>query len=190
VIPLFKKQIARGGPLTVTHPEVTRYFMTIHEAVQLVLQAGAIGKSGEIYILKMGKPIKIIDMARDLVRLYGFDPDTDIRIDITGLRPGEKLYEELITEGEHIVPTLHERLMVLRSNGSNGMMYRDLEEKIEELLLAADRDDSAGIKLMLKKIVPEYNPQIGKENTNYGDAPLMEVLHEKAYKGEMVLRYS
>jgi FlaA1/EpsC-like NDP-sugar epimerase len=190
VIPLFKKQIARGGPLTVTHPEVTRYFMTINEAVQLVLQAGAIGKSGEVYILKMGKPIKIIDMARDLIRLYGFDPDKDIRIDITGLRPGEKLYEELITEGEHIVPTLHERLMVLRSNGSNGMMYHDLEEKIEEMLRAADRDDIGGIKLMLKEIVPEYNPKDWEKNTNYADDSIMEVIHDENTYKAMVLRYN
>ncbi|MEW6378545.1 MAG: nucleoside-diphosphate sugar epimerase/dehydratase [bacterium] len=189
VVPLFKKQIARGGPLTITHPEVIRYFMTINEAVQLVLQAGAIGKSGEIYILKMGKPIKIIDMARDLIRLYGFDPDRDIKINITGLRPGEKLYEELITEGEHIVATPHERLMVLKGNGSNGMMYRDLEEKIEELLSAADRGDTAGIKSLLKEIVPEYNPQTGKESTNPINEQVIGAVNEKTRR-EMVLQYS
>jgi len=118
VIPLFKRQIAHGGPVTVTDPEVTRYFMTINEAVQLILQAGAIGESGDIYILKMGKPVKIADMAKDLIRLSGFEPDKDIRIKVTGLRPGEKLYEELITEGEGIVPTIHEKLMVLRPNGN------------------------------------------------------------------------
>jgi FlaA1/EpsC-like NDP-sugar epimerase len=189
VIPLFKKQIARGGPLTVTHPDITRYFMTINEAVQLVLQAGAIGKSGEIYILKMGKPVRIMDMARDLIQLYGLEPDRDIRIDITGLRPGEKLYEELISEGEHIVSTLHERLMVLRGNGSNGMLYHDLEEKIEDLLLAADRDDTVRLKLILKEIVPEYTPQMGEENTDLANDQIMEVVHEKIYKA-MVLRYN
>jgi hypothetical protein len=118
VIPLFQRQIAHGGPVTVTDPEVTRYFMTINEAVQLILQAGAMGESGDIYILKMGKPVKIADMAKDLIRLSGFEPDKDIRIKVTGLRPGEKLYEELITEGEGIVPTIHEKLMVLRPNGN------------------------------------------------------------------------
>jgi FlaA1/EpsC-like NDP-sugar epimerase len=163
VIPLFKRQIAQGGPVNVTHPDVTRFFMTIGEAVQLVLQAGAMGESGEIYILKMGRPVKILDMARDLIRLSGFEPDKDIRINITGLRPGEKLYEELITEGEGIVPTAHEKLMVLRSDGTgaeNGMSYRDMEERIEELLTLARKCDRRGIQLKLWEIVPEYKPQL------------------------------
>ncbi|MCL6582175.1 MAG: polysaccharide biosynthesis protein [bacterium] len=161
VIPLFKRQIAYGGPVTVTHPEVTRYFMTIGEAVQLILQAGAMGESGDIYILKMGRPIRILDMARDLIRLSGFIPDKDIRIEITGLRPGEKLYEELITEGEGIVPTSHDKLMVLRSNGQkSAISARELKEKIEELLSLAQRQDGRGIQLKLQEIVPEYHPQI------------------------------
>ena len=117
VIPLFREQIARGGPLTVTHPDVTRYFMTIPEACQLILQAGALGRKGDIFILEMGTPVKIADMARDLITLSGKEPDRDIEIVYTGLRPGEKLYEELITEGEGIVPTEHEKIMVLKSNG-------------------------------------------------------------------------
>ena len=100
VIPLFKKQIKNGGPVTVTHPEVTRFFMTIPESCQLILQAGAMGHGGEIFILDMGTSIKIADMARDLIRLSGFEPDVDIKIEYVGLRPGEKLYEELITDGE------------------------------------------------------------------------------------------
>ncbi|MEW5802899.1 MAG: nucleoside-diphosphate sugar epimerase/dehydratase [bacterium] len=162
VIPLFKKQIAHGGPVTVTHPDVTRYFMTINEAVQLVLQAGAMGESGEIYILKMGKAVKIIDMARDLIRLSC--SDKDIRIEITGLRPGEKLYEELITDEEGIVSTPHEKLMVLKNNSSDGICYHDLEKKINELLRLADRNDSIGIRAKLKEIVPEYNPQAPRKN--------------------------
>jgi len=114
VVPLFKKQIQKGGPVTVTHPEVTRFFMTIPEACQLILQAGAMGNGGEIFILDMGTPIKISDMARDLIRLSGFEPDVDIKIEYIGLRPGEKLYEELITEGENIVPTRHKKIMVLK----------------------------------------------------------------------------
>ena len=112
VVHLFKKQIERFGPVTVTHPEITRYFMTIPESCKLILQAGAMGEGGEIFILDMGTPIKIVDMARDLIRRSGFKPDVDIEIQFIGLRPGEKLYEELITEGEGIVRTPHEKLLV------------------------------------------------------------------------------
>ncbi|MBN2374198.1 polysaccharide biosynthesis protein [bacterium] len=161
VIPLFKKQIAHGGPVTVTHPEITRYFMTISEAVQLILQAGAIGETGNIYILKMGKPIKIIDMAKDLINLSGFEPGKDIRIEITGLRPGEKIYEELITDGEDIIPTTHDKLLVLKTNGgfANGLTLSKLEKKIMELSLLVDANDIEGIKLSIKDLVPEYAPQ-------------------------------
>ena len=116
VIPLFRRQIEQGGPVTVTHPEVNRFFMTIPEASQMILQAGTMGEGGEIFILRMGTPVKIADMARDLIRLSGKEPDVDIKIVYTGLREGEKLYEELITVGEDILPTGHEKVMVLRSN--------------------------------------------------------------------------
>jgi FlaA1/EpsC-like NDP-sugar epimerase len=165
VIPLFRRQIEQGGPVTVTHPEVNRYFMTIPEAAQMIIQAGAMGKGGEIFILKMGTPVKILDMARDLIRLSGKEPDKDIKIVFTGLREGEKLYEELITVGEDIGSTEHEKIMVLRSNGfSNGKktlaeMQNWLNSELEQLYNVSLRHDSQAIKRKLQEIVPEYSPQ-------------------------------
>jgi FlaA1/EpsC-like NDP-sugar epimerase len=156
VVPLFKKQIARGGPVTVTHPDIARYFMTIPEASQLILQAAAMGKGGEILLLDMGMPIKIDDIARDLIRLSGFEPDEDIMLDYIGLRPGEKLYEELITEGEGIVPTKHEKIMVLKGTESDQIL---LNGKINELIQLAKDQDKKRIKTKLQEIVPEYEPQ-------------------------------
>jgi FlaA1/EpsC-like NDP-sugar epimerase len=157
VLPLFKRQIEKGGPVTVTHPEVTRYFMTIPEAAQLILQAGAMGDGGEIFILDMGEPIKIADIARDLIRLSGFEPDKDIKIDYVGLRPGEKLYEELITEGEGIVSTNHKKIMVLKGTEQN---LQILNGNIVKLAALADDQDTQKIIERLKKIVPEYNPVV------------------------------
>ena len=162
VIPLFRKQIARGGPVTVTHPEVMRYFMTIPEACQLILQAGAVGKGGEVFVLDMGTPIRIQDMARDLIRLSGKEPEKDIEIVFTGLRPGEKLYEELMTEGEGICPTDHKEILVLQHDGSwNGHgsqeKFREwLQQGIEELYGLAAAYDGEGIKKKLKQLVPDY----------------------------------
>ncbi len=156
VVPLFKKQIARGGPVTVTHSDVTRYFMTIPEASQLILQAGSMGKGGETFLLDMGTPIKIDNMARDLIRLSGFEPDVDVKIEYTGLRPGEKLYEELITDGEDIVSTGHEKIMVLRGDGCDQTI---LNARIKELIQIAGDHNKEGIKAKLKEIVPEYQPQ-------------------------------
>jgi len=154
--PLFQEQIARGGPVTVTHPEMTRFFMTIPEAAQLILQAGAMGAGGEIFILDMGKPIKIIDMVHDLIRLSGFEPDRDIPIQFIGLRPGEKLYEELITEGEGIVPTNHKQILVLRGNSYKKY---ELNVQIEELFDVTKAYDATALKKKLHEIVPEYTPQ-------------------------------
>ena len=163
VVPLFKKQIIKGGPVTVTHPEMTRYFMTIPEAGQLILQAGSMGNGGEIFLLDMGTSIKIDDMARDLIRLYGFEPDVDIKIEYVGLRPGEKLYEELIIEGEGIVPTTHDKIMALK--GTECDVYL-LNGKIDELTKIAEDQKADKIKAKLQEIVPEYNPaqpgQIGE----------------------------
>jgi FlaA1/EpsC-like NDP-sugar epimerase len=153
VIPLFKKQIEKGGPVTVTHPDVTRFFMTIPEACQLILQAGAMGNGGEIFILDMGTPIKIDDMAHDLIRLSGFEPDVDIKIEYIGLRPGEKLYEELITEGENIIPTSHEKIMVLKGIDCDLDL---LNGKIDELARQAREQNGGKIKMKLKEIVQEY----------------------------------
>jgi len=159
VIPLFKKQIEKGGPVTVTHPDVTRFFMTIPEACQLILQAGAMGSGGEIFLLEMGTSIKINDMARDLIRLSGFEPDVDIAIEYIGLRPGEKLFEELITEGEGVVPTSHEKIMVLKGIECNLEL---LNGKIDELAKMAEDQDVEKIKAKLQEILPEYRPTVHK----------------------------
>jgi len=161
VVPLFKRQIERGGPVTVTDAKVTRYFMSIPEAAQLILQAGSLGRGGEIFVLEMGTPVKIIDLARDLVRLMGKEPDSDIEIKFTGLRPGEKLYEELLTAGEEVVRTEHDRIMVLRSNGMNGFRDRKefrrwLDHKIKELENLAVQMNGGAIRSKLAEIVPEY----------------------------------
>jgi FlaA1/EpsC-like NDP-sugar epimerase len=155
VVPLFKKQIKKGGPVTVTHPEVTRFFMTIPEACQLILQAGAMGNGGEIFLLDMGTSIKIVDMARDLIRFSGFEPDVDIKIKYIGLRPGEKLYEELIIEGEDVVPTSHEKIMVLKGMDCN---LQILNGNIHNLIQIAKEQQIETIKGKLKEIVPEYRP--------------------------------
>lgn len=165
VFPLFRRQIEQGGPVTVTHPEVTRYFMTIPEAAQLILEAGALGDEGRLFILEMGTPVKIAEMARDLIRLSGKEPGKDIEVQFTGLRPGEKLYEELITNGENVIKTRHEKIMVVKTNGvwndsaKQRSFRRSLNEHLRELYALASRYDACGIKRKLKEIIPEYCPQ-------------------------------
>lgn len=153
VIPLFKKQIAEGGPVTVTHPEVIRYFMTIPEACQLVLQAGSMAKGGEIFILDMGEPVKIMDLAKDLIRLSGFEPDVDIPIEITGLRPGEKLYEELLLDEEGILDTGHNKIFIGKPVFTD---YKYLMKKLEKLEEMVDNKEKNKIKDILEEIVPTY----------------------------------
>ncbi|MCK9175600.1 MAG: polysaccharide biosynthesis protein [Desulforhopalus sp.] len=162
VIPLFKEQIRNGGPVTVTHPEMTRYFMTIPEACQLILQAGTMGTGGEIFILKMGTPVKIAEMAKDLIRLSGKEPEKDIRIEYSGIRPGEKLYEELITHGEGVVSTTHDSIMVLRPESETaGVLSPGFREQLEiqlaRLVETAKDYDVKKIKTLLHEIVPEYD---------------------------------
>ncbi len=156
VIPLFKRQIELGGPVTVTDPEMTRYFMSIEEAAQLILQAASMGEGGEIFILEMGTPVRIEQMARDLIRLCGKEPDSEVAIKYTGLRPGEKMYEELITEGEGIVATGHEKIMVLRGRGADPA---DLSAPLARLKELAATHDGPGIKAELQRVIPEYTPQ-------------------------------
>ncbi|MEX0692262.1 MAG: nucleoside-diphosphate sugar epimerase/dehydratase [Gemmatimonadales bacterium] len=152
VVPAFRKQIAAGGPVTVTHPDITRYFMTIPEAVQLVLQAAALGSSGETYVLDMGEPVKISDLAKDLIRLSGLEVDKDISIVYSGLRPGEKLYEELFNEGEEVSRTAHDKIFMVR-NGRPSVAQR---QRIPELLQAAQAGDAIRIRHLLQEIVPGY----------------------------------
>ena len=156
VVPLFKKQIAQGGPVTVTHKDMTRYFMTIPEACRLILQAGAIGKGGEIFVLKMGTPIRIDSLARDMITLSGFKPDEDIHIEYVGLRPGEKLYEELITDDEHVVPTRHEKVMVL--SAQKKVSISTLSGQISDLVQLAAACSIPGIKNQLSRMVDQYTP--------------------------------
>ncbi|HWX21801.1 MAG TPA: nucleoside-diphosphate sugar epimerase/dehydratase [Candidatus Binatia bacterium] len=157
VVPIFNKQIAAGGPVKVTHPDMRRYFMTITEAVGLVLQTAGLGAGGEIFLLDMGKPVKIVDLARQLIELSGFIPDRDIRIEFTGLRPGEKLFEELRYHGEEITPTRHPKIMRLLCEPTSYQRVRDF------LLHLAGQADHLGpedIKSLLKSAVPEYQPDL------------------------------
>ena len=154
VIPKFREQIAKGGPVTVTHPQVTRYFMSIPEAVQLVMQAGLMGKGGEIFVLDMGEPVKITDLARDLIRLSGFSEE-DIHITYIGLRPGEKLYEEPLAGDENLLPTPHSKLMVARARQENS----DWLPRLESWLLSGGPVDDARVRADLAKWVPDYSPQ-------------------------------
>ena len=157
-IPTFQKQINQGGPLTITHPEMTRYFMSIQEASQLIIQCGTFGKDGEIFLLEMGKPIRIVQMAKDLIRLSGLEPEVDIPIVYSGLRPGEKLYEELQMFNETKVSTKHKKIMVLKEN-KPPTPWEELKKQLNDLLYAAKKLESDRIQLLLQNILPTYNPE-------------------------------
>jgi FlaA1/EpsC-like NDP-sugar epimerase len=153
VVPLFTKQIAEGGPVTITHKDIIRYFMTIPEACQLVLEAGAMGNGGEIYIFDMGKPVKIYDLARKMIKLAGFTPDVDIKIDVVGLRPGEKLYEELLNDSARTIRTHHEKIMIAQEKEEQ---FEELHQDIIELISGSVVYDNEAIVAQMKKIVPEF----------------------------------
>ena len=155
VVPFFKKQIEAGGPVTVTHPEVSRYFMTIPEAVQLVLQAAAMGKGGDLFMLDMGKPVKIVDLARDLIRLSGFKPDEEIKITFSGLRPGEKLHEELYQGHENRTPTEHAKIMRVTSDYQHPANLRQAIEHLHRLAQAGNINEALAL---IAALVPEYTP--------------------------------
>jgi len=159
VVPKFRKQIAAGGPVTVTHPDMTRYFMTIPEAVSLILQAGSMGEGGEIFVLDMGEPVKIVDLAEQMIRLSGLTPGEDIAIEFTGLRPGEKMYEELFHDAEPLQPTHHAKIMLARSRQVDWDAFTGDVKRLGE---ACTRRDLSEVRRLLKVLVPEFAPdQVG-----------------------------
>jgi len=155
VIPYFKKQIQEGGPVTVTHPEITRYFMTIDEACQLVLEAGGMGNGGEIYVFDMGSPIKIVNLAHHMIRLTGLIPNKDIAIEFSGLRPGEKLFEELLADKETTLPTHHEKIMIAQATHTYNSSQ---DSQLAELLELVKQNNMSKSLKQLKLLVPEYQP--------------------------------
>jgi FlaA1/EpsC-like NDP-sugar epimerase len=163
VVPKFRQQIARGGPITLTHRDITRYFMSIPEAARLVIQAGALSKGGEVFLLDMGEPVKIYDLAIQMIRLSGLVPEEDIAIDITGLRPGEKLYEELLISGDNIEQTRHEQIFCSREYF---LPWEELLPQLEQLFACAANNDILTLKPLLKKLVPEYTPERGAAADN------------------------
>jgi len=155
VVPKFRKQIEAGGPVTVTHPDMTRYFMTIPEAVSLILQAGAMGSGGEIFVLDMGEPVKIVDLAEQMIRLSGLEPGIDIDITFTGLRPGEKMFEELFYEAEQLQPTVHAKIMLARATEVSWQAFTHQKDVLAE---ACEQRDIAEVHRLLRLLVPEFKP--------------------------------
>jgi FlaA1/EpsC-like NDP-sugar epimerase len=172
---VLQQQIESGGPVTVTHPDVKRYFMTIPEAVHLVLQSGVMGHGGEVFVLDMGEQIRIADLARDLIRLSGYQPDSDIGIVYTGLRPGEKMHEELTLSSETFEHTAHEKVKAFRWNGGNGNgqnaeeARRVFHEALAKLLECAKTGDEGCIEKVLGEVVPEFSRARGDAAAHSGD---------------------
>jgi FlaA1/EpsC-like NDP-sugar epimerase len=173
VVPLFEEQIGKGGPVTVTHPEITRYFMTIPEAVSLILQAGSMGKGGEIFVLDMGEPVRIVDLAEQMIRLSGLEPGRDIEVRFTGLRPGEKLYEELFHHSEDLTGTRHPKLMLA---ASRSMAWRDVQGHLKRLSDAVAEGDVDQLRLLLRRMIPEYEPAM-PATAEAGEPAAGTVLH-------------
>lgn len=173
VVPTFKRQIAEGGPITVTHPDICRYFMTIPEAVQLVLQAATMGQGGEVFMLDMGQPVKIVDLAKELIRLSGYELGKTMHIVFTGLRPGEKLYEELFIGGEQYTATRHPKLFVVTN--ASGIIPAQFERLVRSLSRAALRHDPAEITFLLEQLVPGFKPQYQPSTTAPDPAPVLPV---------------
>ncbi len=173
VVPLFEKQIASGGPVTVTHPDITRYFMTIPEAVMLVLQSGTIGQGGELFLLDMGKQVKIIDLARNMIRLAGLIPDKDVQIEYVGMRPGEKLYEELLIEGEDVISTSYDKINICQ--GENGIDKEALYGAIEDLKrIEKDVASQDRVLDIIERIVPRYGCSCEHVSDSVGTRRIME----------------
>ncbi|HET9277804.1 MAG TPA: nucleoside-diphosphate sugar epimerase/dehydratase [Flavitalea sp.] len=179
VIPRFRDQIIKGGPVTVTDKEITRYFMTIPEAVQLVLEAGTMGEGGEIFIFDMGKPVKINDLAINMIKLAGLVPNKDIKIVYTGLRPGEKLYEELLNEKEQTIPTHHEKIKIAKVRTCS---YGQILADIQELITICELDDHSMLVKKMKEIVPEFK----SKNSEFEKLDLLNVDSGKFFNSELV----
>ena len=153
VVPLFKKQIQNGGPVTVTHPEMTRYFMTIAEACQLVLEASVMAEGGEVFVFDMGEPVKIVDLARNMIRLAGYTPDVDMQIQFIGERPGEKLYEDLFSESEEMKETHHEKIMISKESIH---AISEAENIISKLQTLENFYEPELFRIIIKELLPEY----------------------------------
>lgn len=177
VVPLFKKQIEAGGPVTITHPDIIRYFMTIPEACQLVLEAGSMGKGGEIFIFDMGEPVKIMDLAEKMIKLAGYTPNEDIDVKITGLRPGEKLYEELLSDKSKTLPTHHNKIMISEDETKG---YHVVNESIKAIVEAAKENKNNKTVSRLKQLIPEFK-------SNNSEYEILDILVEKenSYKDNL-----
>jgi FlaA1/EpsC-like NDP-sugar epimerase len=156
VVPRFREQIEKGGPVTVTHPEITRYFMTIPEACRLVLEAATMGNDSEIFVFDMGTPIKIRELARRMIELAGYQPDTEIKIQYTGLRPGEKLYEELLSDEENTLPTQHPKIRVAQARTYE---FEQFSQAVEPLIKASRQVDIPAVVKAVRRLMPEYKAQ-------------------------------